>query len=56
MGDHDDSAILFYQSFEQTQHGCRRGTIKVTGRLVREHQRRVTRQRTSNRDPLLLTA
>jgi hypothetical protein len=53
--DDDDPAALGERA-QQLEHGLDLDVVEVRGRLVRQQQRRVQRERACDRDPLLLPA
>ena len=48
------AAFVFHQLQEFSENALRGCLVQVSGRLVRKNQRRSVRERTSNRNPLLL--
>src|SRR5690349_4249143 len=55
VGDHADGRAGGVELLEQIHHGLAITRVEVTRRLVREQDGRMTRERTRNRDALLLT-
>jgi hypothetical protein len=54
--DERGGALVARQVAEQVEHAARRRLVELTGRLVRDEERRRVRHRGAERDPLLLTA